>query len=78
MDREVAMSTVVCEKEKQVYAVTDSTASTDKSARKQFTHQTGQALIALGTFFKHIPPFNETIDKNTGDTLISIGRKLKK
>ena len=71
------MSTVVCEKEKQIHAVTDTT-STDKSARKQFTRQTGQALIALGTFFKHIPPFNETIDKNTGNTLISIGRKLKK
>jgi len=71
------MSTVVCEKEKQIQAITDTT-SADTPARKQFTHQTGQALIALGTFFKHIPPFNETIDKNTGDTLISIGRKLKK
>ncbi|MBL8050860.1 MAG: hypothetical protein JNM46_06525 [Anaerolineales bacterium] len=71
------MSTVVCEKEKQVHAVVETT-STEKSARTLFTHQTGQALIALGTFFKHIPPFNETIDKNTGDTLISIGRKLKK
>ena len=72
------MSSIVCEKEKQVYAVTDSTVSTEKSAGKAFTRQTGQALIALGTFFKHIPPFNEAIDKNTGDTLISIGRKLKK
>ena len=71
------MSTVVCEKEKQIEAITTST-SADKSARRLFTRQTGQALIALGTFFKHIPPFNETIDKNTGDTLISIGRKLKK
>jgi hypothetical protein len=76
MDREVAMSAVVCEKEKQIHAVSDT--STEKSARKQFTRQTGQALIALGTFFKHIPPFNEAIDKTTGDTLISIGRKLKK
>ena len=72
------MSTVVCEKEKQIHAVTDSTTSADKSVRRLFTRQTGQALIALGTFFKHIPPFNEAIDKNTGDTLISIGRKLKK
>jgi hypothetical protein len=71
------MSEIVCEKEKQVHAVT-STTSTEKSVRRAFTHQTGQALIALGTFFKHIPPFNESIDKNTGDTLISIGRKLKK
>lgn len=71
------MSTVVCEKEKQVHAIPN-TKSADTSARKLFTHQTGQALITLGTLFKHIPPFNESIDKNTGDTLISIGRKLKK
>lgn len=71
------MSTVICEKEKRIQAVR-SIDSADKSVRQQFTHETGQALIALGTFFKHIPPFNETIDKNTGDTLISIGRKLKK
>jgi len=70
------MSTVVCEKEKQIHAVTNT--STEKSVRKRFTRQTGQALIALGMFFKHIPPFNEAIDKNTGETLISIGRKLKK
>ena len=76
-DREVAMSEVACEKEKQVRAVITKT-YTENSARRVFTHQTGQALIALGTFFKHIPPFNESIDKNTGDTLISIGRKLKK
>lgn len=69
------MSTIICEKEKQIH---NSSISSEKSVRRQFTHQTGQALIALGTFFKHIPPFNETIDKTTGDTLISIGRKLKK
>ena len=74
------MSTYTCEKEeKQTYTVADSAVvGADKSARRLFTRQTGQALIALGTFFKHIPPFNETIDKNTGDTLISIGRKLRK
>lgn len=73
------MSTLTCEKEDcQIYTVVDSSAFAEKSARKLFTRQTGQALIALGTFFKHIPPFNETIDKSTGDTLISIGRKLKK
>lgn len=70
------MPAVVCEKEKQIHAVTD--VSIEKSAKRQFTRQTGQALIALGMFFKHIPPFNEAIDKATGDTLISIGRKLKK
>ena len=45
--------------------------------RSLFTRQTGQALITLGTLFKHVPPFNESIDKSTGDTLISIGKKLK-
>lgn len=71
------MCEVACDKEKQIHAVMTTTSS-EKSARRVFTHQTGQALIALGTFFKHIPPFNESIDKNTGETLISIGRKLKK
>lgn len=53
--------------------------STDASetARSLFTHQTGQALVALGTMFKHIPPFNEAIDSTTSNTLISIGKKLK-
>jgi len=48
------------------------------TARGIFTRQTGQTLITLGTLFKHVPPFNETIDKNTSETLISIGRKLKR
>lgn len=52
-------------------------ADTETSARSLFTRQTGQTLITLGTLFKHVPPFNETIDKSTGDTLISIGKKLK-
>jgi len=73
------MSTMICEKEDcQVYTPAKSSASAEKSARTQFTRQTGQALIALGTLLKHVPPFNETVDKNTGDTLISIGKKLKK
>ncbi len=70
------MSTVVCQKGKDEQVI--STSSTDKSVRKLFTYQTGQALIVLGTLFKHIPPFSESIDKNTGNTLISLGRKLKK
>jgi hypothetical protein len=49
----------------------------EQSTRSIFTHQTGQVLVTLGTLFKHVPPFNETIDKSTGETLISIGRKLK-
>lgn len=44
--------------------------------RNPFTHQTGQVLVTFGMLFKHVPPFNETIDENTGETLISIGRKL--
>lgn len=46
-------------------------------AQDAFTQQTGQALITLGVLFKHVPPFNESIEKSTGDTLISIGKKLK-
>lgn len=62
--------------EKQETAVASLTAET--SARDAFTRQTGQALITLGTLFKHVPPFNESIDKSTSETLISIGKKLKR
>lgn len=48
------------------------------STRDAFTRQTGQALITLGTLFKHVPPFNESIDQATSETLISIGKKLKR
>ena len=50
---------------------------TETAVREQFTHQTGQALETLGKVFKFVPPFNEHIDKNTGQLLISIGKKLK-
>ncbi|GAB4455048.1 MAG: hypothetical protein Kow0070_02630 [Anaerolineales bacterium] len=49
---------------------------TRRSRRTTFTRQTGQVLVAFGMLFKHVPPFNETIHENTGETLISIGRKL--
>jgi hypothetical protein len=48
-----------------------------ESMRSLFTHETGQVLVALGTVFKFVPPFNDHIDENTGQMLISIGRKLK-
>lgn len=63
--------------EKQEPCIASDSAQVDTSARSLFTRQTGQALITLGTLFKHVPPFNESIDKSTGDTLISIGKKLK-
>lgn len=71
------MSTNICEKieTQQTDAAGDPGAGA--SARSAFTRQTGQILIELGTLFKHVPPFNESIDKSTGETLISIGRKLK-
>ncbi len=47
------------------------------SMRSLFTYQTGHVLVTLGTVFKFIPPFNDHIDENTGQLLISIGRKLK-
>lgn len=50
--------------------------NTRQTKRTPFTHQTGQILVAFGMLFKHVPPFNETIDENTGETLISIGKKL--
>lgn len=78
-EREDTMSIPTLEntmKKPQPRLASDSAAA-DTNARSLFTHQTGQALITLGTMFKHIPPFNESIDKSTGDTLISIGKKLK-
>ncbi len=72
------MSTNTYEKtmeQQQVHAAGSTV--TDSSTRNAFAHQTGQVLVTLGTLFKHVPPFNETIDKSTGETLISIGKKLK-
>lgn len=71
--------------EKQrVYACVDVTCTSDtqavcpSSARDIFTQETGNALIALGKMFTSVPPFNDHIDPNTGQMLISIGKKLKK
>ena len=52
-------------------------ASVNTSARDLFTHQTGQVLVEIGTMFINIPPFNDHVDANTGNLLISIGNKLK-
>lgn len=66
-----------CEQTMEKQHATTTVVQVEQSTRSLFTHQTGQVLVTLGTLFKHVPPFNETIDKSTGDTLISIGRKLK-
>lgn len=71
----IAVETTL-ENENEVANASDS-ATNETTARSLFTYQTGMALITLGTMFKHVPPFNESIDKHTGDTLISIGKKLK-
>jgi hypothetical protein len=57
--------------------IASDSAKADSSIRDAFTRQTGQALITLGTLFKFVPPFNESIDKSTSETLITIGKKLK-
>lgn len=46
-------------------------------ARDLFTYQTGQVLFEIGTLFINIPPFNEHVDRNTANLLISIGNKLR-
>ena len=48
------------------------------NVRDLFTHETGQILETIGKMFVNIPPFNDHIDRNTGQMLISIGKKLKK
>ncbi|MBI5944833.1 MAG: hypothetical protein HY864_10735 [Chloroflexi bacterium] len=47
------------------------------SVRELFTFETGLVLETLGKMFVNIPPFNDHIDRNTGQMLISIGKKLK-
>lgn len=64
--------------EKQETMIASDAPSAETSARDIFTRQTGQALITLGNLFKHVPPFNESIDRSTSETLISIGKKLKR
>lgn len=54
-----------------------SNAETAETTRSLFTHQTGQALVALGTLFKHVPPFNESVGRTTSENLISLGKKLQ-
>lgn len=48
------------------------------SERDLFTRQIGQALLTLGKVFIGVHPFSDHIDRNTGQLLISLGRKLKK
>jgi len=62
------------EEKKQIASNAETEAT---STRTIFTRQTGQALVTLGTIFKHVPPFNESIEQSTSETLISIGKKLK-
>ena len=52
--------------------------STPSNVRALFTHETGQVLETFGKSFVNIPPFNDHIDRSTGQLLISIGKKLKK
>ena len=51
--------------------------SSPASARDLFTRQTGQVLVELGHLFINVPPFNDHVQPNTGQLLISIGNKLK-
>lgn len=74
------MASNFIEKQKStIYAdSSDSMTVQPANARDIFTRQTGQVLETLGRMFVNIPPFNDHIDQNTGQLLISIGKKLKK
>jgi hypothetical protein len=50
---------------------------TASSERDLFTWQIGQVLLTLGKVFVSVHPFSDHIDRNTGQLLISLGRKLK-
>lgn len=47
------------------------------SRRSLLAHYIGQVLVSIGAVFIYLPPFNDHIDQNTGQLLISIGRKLR-
>jgi len=70
------MTTNFIGKQKSTSSSTVDTQPTN--VRALFTHETGQVLETIGKMFVNIPPFNDTIDQNTGKLLISIGKKLKK
>ena len=53
-------------------------APTALSRGDPFTRQIGQVLLVLGEVFINVHPFSDLIDRNTGQLLISLGRKLKK
>lgn len=71
------MSTYSCEPTLETRHAVPLDVDEEHSMRSIFTWQTGQVLVTLGTLFKHVPPFNESIAESTSNTLISIGRKLK-
>lgn len=60
-----------------VYSSSDMEEVRHSQARDLFTHQTGQVLFEIGSLLINIPPFNEHVDRNTGNLLISIGNKLR-
>jgi hypothetical protein len=70
----LALNERVCTSADTTYEVQTLTASPE---RDLFTQQIGQALLTLGKVFVSVYPFSEHIDRNTGQLLISLGRKLK-
>ena len=67
--------------DEKIYACADITcevqAPAASSERDLFTRQIGQVLLTLGKIFVSVHPFNDHIDQDTGQLLISIGNKLK-
>jgi hypothetical protein len=65
----------------KLYACADTTCEVQapiaSSERDLFTRQIGQALLTLGKVFVNVHPFNDHIDRDTGQLLISLGNKLK-
>jgi len=81
--KEFAMATNFIEKQHSTVCMDssetmDAQTSAPSNVRKLFTRETGQVLETIGKMFVNIPPFNDHIDRNTGQLLISIGKKLKK
>lgn len=65
------------EKQQATVCINETQPPAPTNARALFTHETGQILETLGKMFVNIPPFNDHIDQNTGQMLISIGKKLQ-
>jgi hypothetical protein len=71
------MSTITTEQKINSCSSTMTVNRVYMSRHNLLARQIGQVLLSLGALFIYLPPFNDHIDENTGQLLISLGRKLR-